>query len=183
MRLAGSLDRSLFERLVAAIPAAWLPDDERVGDADATASRLRRVPRACGSPAVARSSRTPTVPAAPRSPYQYAIIRVVPHVERGEALNVGVVLLCRSTAFVGAATALDEDRLARGRAGRSTRPRSDRTSRPSSGSLGDPTAGPIAQLSDAERFHWLVAPASTIIQPSAVHTGLTTTPPPNSRGC
>jgi hypothetical protein len=51
------------------------------------------------------------VPVAPRSPYQYAIIRVVPHVERGETLNVGVALLCRSMAFVGAATALDEERL------------------------------------------------------------------------
>lgn len=116
------------------------------------------------------------MPAAPRSPYQYAIIRVVPHVERGEALNVGVVLLCRSTAFVGAATALDEDRL------RAVAPDADPDSiRPHLEAIeriarGDPTGGPIAQLSQAERFHWLVAPASTIIQPSAVHTGLTDDP-------
>lgn len=113
------------------------------------------------------------MPAAPRSPYQYAIIRVVPHVERGEALNVGVVLLCRSMAFVGATTALDEDRL------RAVAPDADPGSiRPHLEAIeriarGDPAGGPIAQLSQAERFHWLVAPASTIIQPSAVHTGLT----------
>jgi hypothetical protein len=116
------------------------------------------------------------VPVAPRSPYQYAIIRVVPHVERGETLNVGVALLCRSMAFVGAATALDEERL------RAVAPDSDPDSiRPHLEAIeriarGDPAGGPIAQLSQAERFHWLVAPASTIIQPSAVHTGLTDDP-------
>ena len=52
------------------------------------------------------------MPDAPRSPYQYAIVRVVPRVERGERLNAGVVLLCRSQAFIGARTQLDEGRLA-----------------------------------------------------------------------
>ena len=116
------------------------------------------------------------MPAERRSPYQYAIVRLVPHIERGESMNVGVVLLCRSRAYIGAATVLDEARL------RAFAPETDpapvrahldaieRVAR------GDDAGGPIARLSDAERFHWLVAPASTIIQPSPVHTGLTDDP-------
>ena len=116
------------------------------------------------------------MPDEPRSPYQYAIIRVVPHVERGEAINVGVVLLCRSTAFIGARTALDEARL------RAIAPDADVASIErhleaiDRVAAGDPRGGPIARLSTAERFHWLVSPASTIIQPSDVHTGLTDDP-------
>jgi hypothetical protein len=116
------------------------------------------------------------VPDEPRSPYQYAIIRVVPHVERGEAVNVGVVLLCRSRDFVGARTALDEVRL------RAIAPDADvegierHLEAIDRVAGGDPRGGPIARLSSAERFHWLVSPASTIIQPSEVHTGLTDDP-------
>ena len=116
------------------------------------------------------------MPDAPRSPYQYAIIRVVPRVERGERLNVGVVLLCRPQRFLGARVALDEDRL------RAIAPDLDpATVRPHLDAIeriaaGDPTAGPIAQLGIGERFHWLVSPASTIIQPSEVHTGLSDDP-------
>jgi hypothetical protein len=116
------------------------------------------------------------VPDEPRSPYQYAIVRVVPDIERGESINAGVVLLCRSRGYVGALTFLDEARL------RALAPDADiaairahldaieRVAR------GDPAGGPIARSSIAERFHWLVAPASTIIQPSDVHTGLTDDP-------
>jgi DUF3037 family protein len=113
------------------------------------------------------------VPDEPRSPYQYAIIRVVPHVERGESINVGVVLLCRSQDFVGARTALDEARL------HALAPDADvaaierHLDAIDRVAAGDPRGGPIAHLTSAERFHWLVSPASTIIQPSEVHTGLT----------
>ena len=113
------------------------------------------------------------MPDEPRSPYQYAIIRVVPRVERGECLNVGVVLLCRPQRFIGARTALDATRLA------AVAPDLDpATLRPHLEAIeaiaaGEPSGGPIAGLGQAERFHWLVAPSSTIIQPSAVHTGLT----------
>jgi Protein of unknown function (DUF3037) len=116
------------------------------------------------------------VPEPQRSPYLYAIIRVVPHVERGEALNAGVVLLCRSRRFLGARMALDEARLA------ALAPDCDATAvRPHLEAIeavarGDADAGPMARLTMAERFHWLVAPSSTIIQPSAVHTGLTEDP-------
>ena len=116
------------------------------------------------------------MPDEPRSPYQYAIIRVVPHVERGEAVNVGVVLLCRSHGFVGARTYLDDARL------RAIAPDADIESIErhleaiERIAAGDPRGGPMARLTTAERFHWLVSPASTIIQPSEVHTGLTDDP-------
>jgi hypothetical protein len=111
-----------------------------------------------------------------RSPYQYAIIRVVPRVERGEFVNAGIVLLCRSRAYIGAAVELREERL------RAVAPDADvaliRThlSAVERIAAGDPGAGPIAALSIAERFHWLVAPASTVIQASPVHAGLTEDP-------
>jgi hypothetical protein len=112
------------------------------------------------------------VPGPRRSVFQYAIVRVVPRVERGECLNVGIVLLCRPRRYLGARVQLDEARLA------ALAPDLDLTTlRPHLAAIeriavGDPAAGPIARLGRAERFHWLVAPASTIIQPSEVHTGL-----------
>jgi hypothetical protein len=112
------------------------------------------------------------VPEQPRSQFQYAIIRVVPRVERGECLNAGVVMLCRPRRFLAAKVGLDEARL------RALAPDADpATVLPHLAAIeriaaGDPSAGPIARLTAAERFHWLVAPSSTVIQPSEVHTGL-----------
>jgi len=105
-------------------------------------------------------------------PFSYAIIRLVPDIERGERMNVGVIVFCRPRDFLGARTALDEDR-ARvvGRdidleaAGRHLEA-IERIA------AGDPDGGPIAHHDTTARFHWLVAPSSTIIQPSSVHTGL-----------
>ncbi len=107
----------------------------------------------------------------PRDVYQYALLRVVPRVERGEQLNVGVILLCRPQRFLGAAIAVDPARfaaLAPDVPLSSIEPHLDAIARIAAG---DPSAGPIAALDAAERFHWLVSPASTIIQPSEVHTG------------
>jgi hypothetical protein len=108
----------------------------------------------------------------PRSQFQYAIVRVVPRVERGECLNAGVVMLCRPRRFLAAKVGLDVARL------RAVTPDADpATILPHLAAIeriaaGDPSAGPLAQLTAAERFHWLVAPSSTVIQPSEVHTGL-----------
>jgi hypothetical protein len=106
------------------------------------------------------------------SPFSYAIYRVVPRVERGERMNVGVVLFSRPLGFLAARTHLDTERLA------AFWPELDADSlRPHLAALeriaaGDPAGGPIAELDETARFHWLVSPSSTIIQPSAVHTGL-----------
>ncbi len=111
-------------------------------------------------------------PGAPRHQFQYAIVRVVPRVARGECLNAGVVLLCRPRRFLAARVGLDVERL------RALAPDADpATILPHLEAIeriaaGDPSAGPIASLTAAERFHWLVAPSSTVIQPSEVHTGL-----------
>jgi Protein of unknown function (DUF3037) len=111
-----------------------------------------------------------------RAEFQYSILRVVPSVERGERLNAGVILLCRPKPFLGARIALDERRLA------ALAPDCDATLVRSHLEVveriaaGDDSAGPIARLTPAERFHWLVSPSSTVIQPSEVHTGLTDDP-------
>lgn len=107
-----------------------------------------------------------------RSPFAYAIVRVVPRVERGERFNAGVVVYCRQRRFLAARTRLDEARL------RALAPDADadqvraHLQAIERIAAGDPDAGPIAALDRSERFGWLVAPSSTIIQPSRVHTGL-----------
>ena len=112
------------------------------------------------------------MPEPARNQFQYAVIRVVPRVERGETLNAGVVLLCRQRRFLGAKVALDEARL------RALAPDADpATILPHLAAIeriaaGDPSAGPMAKLTIGERFHWLVAPSSTVIQASEVHTGV-----------
>jgi hypothetical protein len=116
------------------------------------------------------------VPDAPRSQYQYAIVRVIPRVDRGECLNVGVVLLCRPRRFSGARTLLDTARLAAFAPDLAPALVQPHLEAIEAIARGDAAGGPIARLGIAERFHWLVAPASTIIQPSPVHTGLTDDP-------
>jgi hypothetical protein len=109
---------------------------------------------------------------AQREPFQYALLRVIPDLERGEALNAGVVLFCRRRGFLAARVELDERRLAaiapEADAGAIAR-RLDDLRRVAAG---DETAGQVARLAPSERFGWLTAPASTVVQPSAVHTGL-----------
>ncbi len=104
--------------------------------------------------------------------FQYAIVRVVPRVERGECLNAGVVLLCRPRRFLAARVGLDPARLRALAPG--VEPETIETHLAAIVRIasGDPAAGPIARLGQGERFHWLVAPSSTVIQPSEVHTGL-----------
>ena len=107
-----------------------------------------------------------------RDAFQYAIWRVVPSVERGEALNVGVVVFCRRRSFLKARTLLDAERL------RALSPALDvdALSRHLDGMVrvaaGDPAGGAVARLDQSERFGWLTAASSTIVQPSPIHTGL-----------
>jgi Protein of unknown function (DUF3037) len=111
------------------------------------------------------------VPGSP-SPFSYTILRVVPSVERGECLNVGVVLFCRQLGFLDARVAVDEARLQTLAASIpicELRAHLDALVRVAKGAT---DAGPIATLEQSERFGWLAAPSSTIVQPSEVHTGL-----------
>jgi len=114
--------------------------------------------------------------ATPRSPFEYAIVRVIPRVERGEEFNAGIVLMCRPRRFLGARVHLDEPLLVA--MAPDCDPEVVRAHLDAIAAIaaGDPTAGPIAVLPGPERFHWLVAPSSTIIAPSPVHTGLTADP-------
>src|ERR671916_2313639 len=126
-------------------------------------------------------SRRPRRPAMPepeegdsgkRAPFAYTTIRVVPRVEREEFINVGVVLYSRPRKFLGVQARLDRDRL------RALWPEPDLDAVERQLDVirlvvaGDPTGGAIALLPDAERFGWLSAPASTIVQPGPVHAGL-----------
>jgi hypothetical protein len=104
-------------------------------------------------------------------PYEYAIVRLVPRVDREEFINVGVILRCSSRGFLDACMELDESRV------RALAPSLDLQVVKShldsfvAIARGGKQAGPIGQLSSSERFHWLVATRSTMIQTSAVHTG------------
>ena len=109
------------------------------------------------------------------SSFDYAIVRVVPLVEREEFINVGVILFCRTQRFLAAEIALDEQRL------RALAPTINIDCVTAHLNLipricaGD-AKHPIGQLTQAERFHWLVTPRSTSVQVSAVHTGVCTNP-------
>jgi hypothetical protein len=112
--------------------------------------------------------------------YDYAVIRVVPRVDREEFMNVGVIISCPAKDFLEARIEMDEARLL------AFAPQVDLeavrahlTSIPRI-CAGGPDAGPIGQLSPRERFHWLVAPRSTTIQTSRVHSGRCTEPQPVS---
>jgi hypothetical protein len=107
--------------------------------------------------------------------FEYAVVRVVPRVDRGEAINGGVVLFCRARRFLGARIGMGEAREA---ALRLLAPELDldlvreRLAIVPLICAGAPGSGPIGQLTQAERFHWVVAPQSTVIQAGPVHTGI-----------
>lgn len=104
--------------------------------------------------------------------FDYALLRVVPRVERQEFINAGVVVYCPEKRYLAARVRLHEARL------KALWPEVDlvlvaqHLEAVERICAGDPAAGPIAQLSQRERFHWLTSPRSTIIQPSPVHTGV-----------
>ena len=114
-----------------------------------------------------------------RSPFEYATIRVMPRVERGEFVNAGVVLFCRPRRFLAARTALNARHvtaltaLAPDLDLEAVRRRLDHIHLVCAGS---PEAGAIGRLPQFERFGWLVAPLSTVVQASPVHAGLCTDP-------
>ncbi|HEY5198926.1 MAG TPA: DUF3037 domain-containing protein [Solirubrobacteraceae bacterium] len=112
----------------------------------------------------------------PARPFAYALLRVVPRIERGEQLNVGVVLFCRQHDFLALRSQVDDARLAAVAPDLDPEPIRSRLRALAEVVRGDPQAGALAGLPPSERFGWIVAPTSTMIQPSAVHTGLTDDP-------
>ncbi len=108
--------------------------------------------------------------------YEYAVIRVVPRVEREEFFNVGVILYCKDLKFLGVKYEIDEVKF------RGFCPQMDLEELLSSLetfnkiSIGENGSGPIGQLPIAERFRWLTATRSTVIQSSKIHPGLTNDP-------
>jgi hypothetical protein len=104
--------------------------------------------------------------------YQYALWRVVPDLERGESLNAGVVLYCPRRRFLGASVGIAESRLRELAPGVDIDAVSAALHHRALLAAGDPAVGSVAVLPAGERFGLLVAPASTLIQPGPVHTGL-----------
>lgn len=100
------------------------------------------------------------------------MLRAVPRVERGECMNVGVVLMARTRDFLGIRTHLDADRLRALAPDADPGPLATQLEGLMRVAAGDPAGGPIALLPAPQRFHWLVAPSSTSLQPSSVHTGM-----------
>ena len=111
-------------------------------------------------------------------PFQYAVIRVVPRIEREEFINAGVVVFCRAHSYLQARTHLDRVRLL------ALDPHADADAIAAQlealerVAAGAPDAGPVAALPPSERFHWLAAPSSTILQSSQIHSGLCDAPEP-----
>lgn len=103
--------------------------------------------------------------------YDYAIVRVVPRVERGEFINAGVIVSCAAKGFLKAGIELDEARLLALDAKADIESVKANLSTIPAICTGGDGAGPIGRLSVRERFHWLVAPRSTVIQTSPVHIG------------
>lgn len=108
--------------------------------------------------------------------YEWALLRVVPRVERGEMVNAGVILYCGSVGFLAADTHLDAERVL------ALDPAADiegirrHLDAVVDACAGAAEAGPLAGRPLRERFGWLVAPRSTVVQTSPVHTGLTEHP-------
>ena len=111
-----------------------------------------------------------------RDTFEYAVLRVVPRVERGESLNAGVLVYCRQRDYLGSRVHLDADRL------RALDPTADpdaiRRALQAAADVcaADPASGAAGREALGSRFRWLTAPRSTVLQPGPVHAGLTDDP-------
>ena len=112
-------------------------------------------------------------------PFEYAVLRVVPRVERGEGVNVGVVVFCRTLSYLGARIELGSRQrqalsaLAGDLDLDAVQSHLDEIARIVAG---DPDGGPLARFDAPERFRWVTSPSSTMLQPSEVHGGVTGSP-------
>ena len=166
------------DQLLARLAArdAWLPGLVAAAAAGGAGAAARRAGRT-GRPGWARRRRKGCTPAmSPRSTFEYAVLRVVPRVERGEALNAGVLVYCRQRDYLGSRVHLDVDRL------RALDPTADADAigralqAAADICAAEPGAGAAGREALGSRFRWLTAPRSTVVQPGPVHTGLTEDP-------
>ncbi len=104
--------------------------------------------------------------------FDYAVVRVVPRVDREEFVNAGVVLYCRETDFLEARVELDRARVLALYPGADLAVIEEHLAAIPRVCAGGEGSGPIGRLTQRERFHWLVAPRSTVVQVSPVHAGL-----------
>ena len=108
--------------------------------------------------------------------FDYAVVRVVPRVEREEFVNAGLIVFCLERQFLEARVTVEEARLRALWPGLDIELVRQHLEAIPKICAGDLSAGPIARMSQRERFHWLVAPRSTIIQVSPVHSGICENP-------
>ena len=162
--LAPQITPALLDEVLALVPPAWFGDGQPGGLRRASAGT--RSPGAGGDPLMAGGGVTSA------EPYEYALIRVVPRVERGEAMNAGVILYCQQHRYLGCRILLNEDRL------RALDPGTDLAAVAAAlGALEEGCrSGPAAGQPPGVRFRWLTATRSTIVQPGPVHSGLTADP-------
>jgi hypothetical protein len=112
----------------------------------------------------------------PDTAFAYCVLRVVPDVERAEFLNAGVVLFARQAGFLEARIALDRARLAALSPGCDPEPVERHLDAVARVAAGDANGGRVATMDQSERFNWIAAPSSTVVQASPVHTGVTSDP-------
>jgi Protein of unknown function (DUF3037) len=117
-------------------------------------------------------------PAVPprRMAFEYAVLRAVPRVERGECVNVGVLLYCQQADFLDAAVHVDAARLRALDPGVDVEAVRAAVDAVAAACRGSAVAGAVAGTTLGQRFRWLTAPRSTVVQPGPVHGGVTTDP-------
>jgi hypothetical protein len=113
---------------------------------------------------------------ADRAPFDYAVIRIVPRVEREEFVNAGVIVFARTRDYLACAIAFDAARVRALDAGADVAAFERHLDAFRAVCDGTAAGGPVAALARADRFHWLTAPRSTVIQTSVVHAGMTADP-------
>ncbi|MFD0639171.1 DUF3037 domain-containing protein [Catenulispora yoronensis] len=109
-------------------------------------------------------------------PYEYSVLRAVPRIERGEFVNVGVVLYCQQLDFLGCTTQVAPARVLALDPGADVEGIEALLGAITKVCCGGPDSGPAGQDALGRRFRWLIAPRSTVVQPGPVHTGLTADP-------
>jgi hypothetical protein len=111
-----------------------------------------------------------------RSPFSYAVVRIVPDIEREEFLNAGLILFCRPQRYLAARTTLDMVTLDNLRPGCDADAIGEQLAFIEAVAAGTVAGGPFAAMSQSERFHWLTTPRSTVVQPGPLHAGTTDDP-------